>query len=88
MEAGDLIWAIGPPARCGTQRLEQAAALIQAQRLDADAEAAPDLGGTELHDKLILSTCGTVGADPGDGASPARLAAPVLAIIYSDLSAD
>ena len=39
VQAGDLVRAIGRQPACGPQRLEQTVLLIQAQRLDADAEA-------------------------------------------------
>lgn len=44
----DLIGTVGAPAGLRAQRLKQTAALVQAQRLDADAEAPGGLAGTEM----------------------------------------
>ena len=44
----DLIGTVGAPAGLRAQRLKQTAALVQAQRLDADAEALGGLAGTEM----------------------------------------
>jgi hypothetical protein len=69
VQPGDLVRTVSPPAGLGPQRRQQAAPLIQAQRLDADPKAGRGLGGAEVHAGLSLSTRTTSGADPGDGAS-------------------
>ena len=48
VQPGNLVRAIDAPAGLGPQRLEQTVALVQAQRLDADAEAPGGLAGTEV----------------------------------------
>jgi len=49
MQAGDLVGTIDAPAGLGPQRRQQAAQLIEPERLDADPEAGGGFGWAEIH---------------------------------------
>ena len=67
MEAGDLLGAIGAPARCRAQRRDEAEPLVQAQRFGADAQTAGGFYRAEIgigHGRILIIDVGICGAGP------------------------